>query len=154
MLPQDFKFPCMTLCTLIMSWFCGNPSRKTLPFKFLKQINMMDDSTKRVFQKMRAMMDAVIKGVKQVNAWNVQHGTWEVLMALQLYESVIPIFKYPITAGHHIRWNAQMSWRTVYNLYTRKGKKFSMDLGGATGDETGAAENGVATADETGEVAD
>jgi hypothetical protein len=29
-----------------------------------------------------------------------------------------------------------------------------MDLGGATADETGAAEGGVGTADETGEAAD
>ncbi len=97
-------------------------------------------------------MDAAIKGAKQVDAWNAQHGTWEVPMALQLYESVIPLFEYPTIAGHHIRWNAQMSWRTVHNLYTRKGKKFASDLGGATVDETGAAEGGVATADETGEA--
>jgi hypothetical protein len=63
---------------------------------------------------MRAMMDAVIKEAKQVDVWNAQHGTWEVPMALQLYER-IPLFKYATTAGHHIRWNAQMSWRTVYN---------------------------------------
>jgi hypothetical protein len=149
MLPKDFKFPHMTLCTLIMSWFCGNPSLKSLPFKFLKQINM-----ENVFQKMRAMMDAVIKRAKQVDAWIAQHGTWEVLMASQFYESVIPLLQYPTTAGHHIRWNVQMSWRTVYNLYTRKGKKFSMDLGGATADETGAAEGGIATVNETGEAAE
>jgi hypothetical protein len=96
----------------------------------------------------------VIKGAKQVDAWNVQHGTWEVPMVLQLYESVIQLFEYPTTAGHHIRRNAQISWRTVYNLYTRKDKKFETDLGGATVDETGAAEGDVATADEKGEVAD
>ncbi len=58
---------------------------------------------------MRAMMAAAIKGAKQVDASNAQHGTWEVPMALRLYESVIPLFEYPTTAGHHIRWNAQMS---------------------------------------------
>jgi hypothetical protein len=63
---------------------------------------------------MRAMIDAMIKGAKQVDVWNAQHGTWEVPMALQLYESVIPLFEYPTTAGHHIHWNLQMSWRTVY----------------------------------------
>ncbi len=106
---------------------------------------MKDDSTKRVFQKMRAMIDAMIKEAKQVDAWNAQHGIWEVPMALQLYESVIPLFEYPTTAGHHIRRNAQMSWRTVYNIYTRKGKINAKDLSGAMADETGAAEDGVAT---------
>jgi hypothetical protein len=102
---------------------------------------------------MRAMMDAVIAGAKQVDAWNAKHGTWEVTMALRLYESVIPLFECPTTAGHHIRWNVQMSWRTVYNLYIRKVKKFAMDLGGAMADETGAAEGAVVTSNETGEVA-
>jgi hypothetical protein len=44
-------------------------------------------------------MDAVIKGAKQVDVWNAH--TWEVPMALQLYESVIPLFKYPTT---HNSW--------------------------------------------------
>ncbi len=48
-LSKDFTFPHMTLCTIITSWFCGNLSMKTLPFKFLKQFDMKDESTKRVF---------------------------------------------------------------------------------------------------------
>jgi hypothetical protein len=61
-----------------------------------------------------------------------------------MYESVLPLIKYLTTAGHHVHWNAQMSWRTLYNLYFKKGKKFSMDLGGATADETGTVEGSVA----------
>ena len=34
-LPNNFVFSHMTLCTLVMSWFCGNPSIKMLPLKFL-----------------------------------------------------------------------------------------------------------------------
>ncbi len=45
-LPKDFTFPHMTLCMLITSWFCGNLSLKTLPFKYLKQCDMKDDSMK------------------------------------------------------------------------------------------------------------
>jgi hypothetical protein len=48
-LPEDFTFPHTTPCTLITSWFYGNWSLKTLPFKYLKQCDMKDDSTKRVF---------------------------------------------------------------------------------------------------------
>jgi hypothetical protein len=48
-LSKDFTFPHMTLCTIITSWFCGNLSMKTLPFKFLKQFDMKHESTKRVF---------------------------------------------------------------------------------------------------------
>jgi hypothetical protein len=50
-LPKDFTFPHMTLCTFITSWFCRNLSLKTLPFQFVKQCNMKDDSTKRLYQK-------------------------------------------------------------------------------------------------------
>jgi hypothetical protein len=64
-LPKDFVFSHMTLCTLITSWFCGNLSLKTLPFKFLKQCNLKDENTKRVFQKMRAMINAVIVRAKK-----------------------------------------------------------------------------------------
>ena len=32
---MDLVFPHMTLCTLVTSWFCGNPSTKTLPLNFL-----------------------------------------------------------------------------------------------------------------------
>ena len=90
-------------------------------------------------------MDAVIEGAKKVNAWTVQpSGTWDVPMAMQLYESVLPLFEYRTNAGHHIRRNEQMSWRTVYNLYLKKGKKFAMDLDGATADEAGVVDGGVA----------
>ncbi len=47
-------------------------------------------------------MDAVIAGAKQVDVWNEEHGTWEVQMALQFYESVVPLFEYLAMAGHHI----------------------------------------------------
>ena len=34
-LPKYFVFPHMTLCTLVTSWFCGNPSTETLPLTCL-----------------------------------------------------------------------------------------------------------------------
>jgi hypothetical protein len=115
----------MTLCTLITSWFCGNPSLKTIPFKFLKQSEFKEEKTRRVFRKMKAMIDAVIVGAKKVDAWTPQSGTWEVRMALSLYESVCHLFQYRTNS---IRRNEQLSWRTVYNLYLKKKKKFATDL--------------------------
>jgi hypothetical protein len=72
---------------------------------------------RREFFKKREQYGA---GAKKVNVWNVQHGTLEVTMALKLYESVLPLFKYPTRAGHHIRQNAQMNWRAVWNLCLRR----------------------------------
>ena len=124
-LSKNFVFPDMTLCTLITSWFCGNPSLKTIPFKFLKQSEFKEEKTRRVFRKMKAMIDAVIVGAKKVDAWTPQSGTWEVRMALSLYESVCHLFQYRTNS---IRRNEQLSWRTVYNLYLKKKKKFATDL--------------------------
>ena len=58
---------------------------------------------------MKAMIDAVIVGAKKVDAWDPQPGTWEVGMALRLYESVHPLFEYPTTAGYPICRNEQIS---------------------------------------------
>ena len=66
----------MTLCTLITSWFCGNPSLNTIPFKFLKQSEFKEEKTRRAYRKIKAMIDAVIVGAKKVDAWKPQSGTW------------------------------------------------------------------------------
>ena len=74
------------------------------------------------------MIDAVIVGAKKVDAWEPQSGTWEVRKALSLYESVRHLFQYPTNTGVYIRRNEHISWRTVYNSYLKKKKKFATDL--------------------------
>jgi hypothetical protein len=58
---------------------------------------------------MKAMIDAVIEGAKNVDVWNPQSGTWEVGMALRLYESVHPLFVNKTAPGYPIHWNEQIS---------------------------------------------
>ncbi len=65
-LPNDFVFPHMTLCTLVTSWFCGNPSAKTLLLKYLVQADIKSSSMKNDHQKMRILIAAVISGANQV----------------------------------------------------------------------------------------
>jgi len=65
-LPIGFIFPHMTLCTLVTSWFCGNPSAKTLPFKYPLQADFKSSSMKSDHQKMKEMIAAVIAGANQV----------------------------------------------------------------------------------------
>ena len=73
-LPNDFVFPHMTLCTLVTSWFCGNPSTKTLPFKLLVGANIASKRMKNEHQKMKSMMGAVIAGAKQFyGCWSCRH---------------------------------------------------------------------------------
>ena len=39
-LPNDFVFPHMGLCALVVNWFCGNLSLKILPLGFLVPADM------------------------------------------------------------------------------------------------------------------
>jgi hypothetical protein len=52
-LPNDFVFPHMGLCALAVNWFCGNPSQKTLPLRFLIPANLKSRSMKSEHRKMK-----------------------------------------------------------------------------------------------------
>ncbi len=116
-LPNDFVFPHMGLCALVVSWFCGNPSQKTLPLRFLVPAGLKSRLMKSEHWKMKILMGAVITGAQQMGVWDGQNGTWDVPQAMQLYNSVQPLFKYPSLTSTH--WNEQISWRTLYNLYIK-----------------------------------
>jgi hypothetical protein len=64
--PNDFVFPHMTHCALVTNWFCGNPSTKMLPLKFLFPADFKHLGMKYEHQKMKVMMSAGIAGAKQV----------------------------------------------------------------------------------------
>ena len=50
----------MTFCTLVTSWFCWNPSTKTLLLKYLNRADFKSFSMKSDHQKMRGLIAAVI----------------------------------------------------------------------------------------------
>jgi hypothetical protein len=114
-LPNDFVFPHMGLCALVVNWFCWNPSQKTLPLRFLVPAGLKSRLMKSEHQKMKILMGAVITGAQQMGVWDGQNGSWDVPQAMQLYNSVQPLFEYPSLTS--TRQNEQISWRTVYNLY-------------------------------------
>ena len=133
-IPHDFVFPHMTLCTLVTSWFCGNPSAKTLPLKYLVWADFKSKSMKNEHHKMKGMIAAVIAGAKKVEMdMDFVNGAWDVPRALQLYGGVKELFAYP-SKSTQTRRNNQISWRTIYNLYLKNRKKF------ATGTAIGAVE--------------
>ena len=115
-LPKDFVFPHMTLCTLVTSWFCGNPSKKTLTLKFPVWADFESNRMKNEHQKMKGLIDAVISGAKEIGVWDGQNGAWDVPRAIWLYESVRHLFKYPSKSTQICR-NDQISLRTIYNSY-------------------------------------
>ncbi len=116
-LPNNFIFPHMGLCALVVNWFCGNPSLKTLPLRFLVPADLKSHSMESEHWKMKILMGAVITGAQQMGVWDERNGAWDVPWAMQLYNSVQPLFEYPsLTSTHR---NEQISWRTVYNLYIK-----------------------------------
>jgi hypothetical protein len=63
---NDFVFPHMGLCAIMVNWFCGNPSQKTLPLRFLVPANLKSHSMKSEHQKMKILMGAVITGAQHM----------------------------------------------------------------------------------------
>ncbi len=116
-LPNDFVFPHMGLCALVVNWFCGNSSQKTLPLRFLVPADLKCSLMKSEHWKMKILMAAVITGAQQMGVWDGGNGTWDVPWAMQLYNCVQPLFKYPSPTSTHR--NEQINWRTVYNLYIK-----------------------------------
>ena len=122
----EFVFPKMTLCTLITSWFSGNQSTKTLPFKLLRPMEIAKVSERHKCSKMKVLMMGVQLAAEQCDMWRPQRGTWDVGSTVRLYEAVRPYFAYP--SKKSARREEHISWYTVYNLYIKHDKKFAVDL--------------------------
>jgi hypothetical protein len=69
-LPNDFIFPHMGLCALVVNWLCRNPSQKTLPTRFLVPADLKSHSMKNEHQKMKVLMGAVITRAQQMGVWD------------------------------------------------------------------------------------
>ncbi len=106
-LPNDFVFPHMGLCALVVNWFCGNPSQKTLSLRFLVPADSKSRSIKSEHWKMKILMGAVITGAQQMGVWDGQNNAWNIPRAMQLYNCVQPLFEYPSLTSTH--WNEQIS---------------------------------------------
>ena len=126
-LPDGFVFPKMTLATLLTSWFCGNQSTQTIPFKLLKATELENKREKHQLCKMRKLIGAVIVGAKGEGVWMEQRGAWDIGSAILLFESVKHLFEY-LTKNARIRRTVQISWLTVYNLYVLNERKFATEL--------------------------
>ncbi len=114
---NDFVFHHMGLCALVVSWLCRNPCQKTLPMRLLVPANLKNRSMKNEHWKMNVLTSAVITGAQQMGVWDGRNGAWDVPWAMQLYDSVQPLFEYPSLTS--TCWSEQISWRTVYNLYIK-----------------------------------
>ena len=81
-LPKNFVFPYMTLCTLVVNWFCGNPSQKSMPLKYIVPADFGSKSMKCEHQKMKVLMGAVIEAAKGLGVWAGINGAWDVPRAM------------------------------------------------------------------------
>ena len=122
----DFVFPKMTLCTLITCWFCGNASKRIVPLKLLRPVEIATKSERFKLSKMKKLMLGVMMAATRCNINAGQRGSWDVEATVRLYAAVRPYFQYP--AKISIRRDEQISWTTVYNLYVKHGHVFAVDL--------------------------
>ncbi len=95
--PADFVFLKMSLMTLITSWFCGNESMKTIPFKLLRVTEIKNNKERYKLTHMKMLMLAVEIAAKRVGTWDAlaQRGAWDVGSTVRLYASVKHFFRYP-----------------------------------------------------------
>jgi hypothetical protein len=126
--PANFAFPEMTLCTLITFWYCGNRSKNMVPLKMITAREIANAKERPKLTKMKALMAAVERGATELDVWTECNGTWEISASVRLFESIQHLFNYPTQNGK-IRRSSQISWITVYNLYTTDyGKKFATEI--------------------------
>ena len=92
----DFVFPKMPLHTLITSWFCGNESTKTVPFKMLRATEIKNKKERYKLSQMKTLMLAVEIAAERAGVWQClsQRGSWDVGSTVRLYESVHRFFTY------------------------------------------------------------
>ncbi len=55
-LPEDFFFPQMSLVTLITSWFSGNESMRTMPYKMLRATEIMSKKERYKLSQMKILI--------------------------------------------------------------------------------------------------
>jgi len=125
--PANFVFPQMSLMTLITSWFCGNESMKTVPYKLLMATEIKNKKERYKLSQMKTLMLAVEIAAKRVGTWDgfARRGAWDVGSTVRLFESIHHFFRYP---SKYKRRDAQISWQTVFNLFKSHGKVFATDL--------------------------
>ena len=127
-LPEDFLFPKMTMVTCMTSWFSGNESMRTVPYKLLKATEIVCKKERYKLAQMKILMNGVEIAAKRVGTWEryARNGSWEPWSAVRLFETIHHFFDYPSKITK--RRTAQISWQTVFNLYKKNGKIFATDI--------------------------
>jgi len=140
--PPDYKFPVLTLETLILRWYCGDRTKNVPPYRMLSGKDLPAMKSAR---HMLCMMRKVIKHVERaaVEVANrkelvIRRRPWRPKDCKALYDGVAHFFKIP---GKQKRRFSQISWKTYYNmLEKRKWKLF-----GEKTDESATATAAAAT---------
>jgi len=129
-LPGNFFFPKMSLVTLITSWFSGNESMRTVPYKQLRAADIVKVKERSKLSQMKKVISAVEIAAKREGTWNdlaqKLKGSWDVGSTVRLYEGVQHYFAY--RSEMMMRRRAQISWHTVFNLFNANKGKFAIDL--------------------------
>ncbi len=121
-LPNGYIFPSMGLHSLIISWYCGDLSKRISPFMLVPWKDCVNDAQKCLISTMKGMMEIVVKATRQKGVWksdNYYMGSVERCTAL--FEEVDEMLRYP--GVNHVRRHEESSYLTVMDLYNKKYQK-------------------------------
>ena len=126
-LPPDYTFPKqMPLANLIVMWYCGDKSRKVIPYSLLHPKDIQDKTMRYVLTKMRQMMQVVEAAAVEAGVWTQRPiRDWDVGLATELYQDTNKYFDYDPPNEKFTRRKPQLSWRSVLNMYFKNNKHFA-----------------------------
>mgnify|MGYP006969290910 CR=1 FL=1 len=114
-LPKGYIFPSMGLHSLIISWYCGDLSKRISPFMLVPWKDCVNDAQKCLISTMKGMMEIVVKATRQKGVWksdNYYMGSVE--RCTDLFEEVEELLRYPGVT--HVQPHEESSYLTVMDL--------------------------------------
>lgn len=120
-LPKNFTFPSLSLSGLITRWYVRNSVKNIPPYRLLTAVDLETTKLKKAHNHMTKLMKAVEIAAKEVGKWKGLRGNeWNVLEALALFDGIKHFFHYR-KADDRVRRHPELRWRTVGELYRKKG---------------------------------
>ena len=119
--PPDYKFPSLTLSTLISSWYCGDLPRNVPPYRMLRGKDL--PAIKRATQQLCMMKKLMFHVERAANIANrpalvIRRRAWTAQDCKALYDAVAHFFHIPDDKQN--RRFAQLSWKSYYNLFNKR----------------------------------
>ena len=120
LLPENYNFPQLTLCSLVTGWYCGNQPKGIPPYKILKACDVQHlKGGKQKLSHFKKLMQAVEKAARIVNQPQLVKRVMSERDAITLYNNVKHLFHIPAEHKKARRYET-LSWKSYYNLLVQR----------------------------------